>query len=74
VEPGESLPYDDADWRDALVVVRCGEIVLETVSGRSWYFQRGDVIWLGGLPLASLRNRGDERALLIAAARQTELR
>ena len=74
MEPGQSLPYDAADWRDALVLVRCGEIVLETLCGRSWHFQRGDVIWLDGLPLESLRNRGAEPAVLVAAARHTELR
>ena len=74
VEPGDTLRYDEADWRDALVVVRCGEIVLETLCGRSWFFQRGDVLWLADLPLASLHNRGAEPAVLVATKRHTEMR
>jgi hypothetical protein len=74
VGPGEALPYDEADWRDALVLVRDGEIVLETLCGRSCLFKRGDILWLAGLPLASLRNRGDEPAVLVTASRDTEMR
>lgn len=74
VQPGGSLRYDEADWRDALVVVRCGEIVLETLTGRSWFFQRGDVLWLADLPLASLHNRGAEPAVLVATTRHMEMR
>ena len=74
VAPGETLPYRQADWCDALVVVKRGEIVLETLCGRSWFFQRGDLLTLAGLPLAGLHNRGSEPAVLIAAARHTELR
>lgn len=64
------LPYDESDWRDALVTVEHGEIVLETPSGRAWCFGQGDVLWLAGLPLSALRNRGDEPALLIATSRR----
>jgi hypothetical protein len=73
VAPGDSLPYDAGEWRAALVLVRRGEIVLQTVCGRSWFFQQGDVLWLDGLPLASLHNRGAEPAELVAASRQTEM-
>ena len=68
------LPYYEEDWRDALVLVRQGEIVLDTRCGRSFFFERGAVLWLAELPLASLRNRGHETAVLVAAARPTELR
>ena len=74
VEPGDTLPYDAADWRDALVVVRQGEIVLEMLCGRSCYLQQGDTLWLEGLPLAGLRNRGDEPAVLVATSRLPEVR
>ena len=73
MQPGETLPYQEADWRDALGRVEQGEVVLQMLCGRSCYFQAGDTIWLTGLPLASLHNRGDEPAVLIAAARQTEM-
>jgi hypothetical protein len=41
--------------------------------GHSCFLQEGDLLWLTGLPLASLHNRGEEPTVLIAAARQTEL-
>ena len=74
MEPGESLGYVEEDWRDALVLVRRGEIALTMLCGRSCYFQQGDVLWLAGLPIASLHNRGQEAAVLIAASRHTEMR
>ena len=74
VEPGASLPYEEADWRDALVTVESGELELVMACGRSCYFQSGDLLWLQGLPLASLRNRGEEPTVLLAASRNRELR
>ena len=56
------------------MLVRRGEIVLDTRCGRSFFFPRGSVLWLAELPLESLRNRGHEPAVLVAAARHTELR
>jgi hypothetical protein len=55
-------------------VVRRGEIVLETLCGRSCFFQRGDVLYLADLPLASLHNRGAEPAVLVTTKRHTEMR
>ena len=74
VEPGDSMPYVDAEWRDALVTVESGELELVMACGRSCFFQSGDLLWLQGLPLASLRNRGDEPAVLVAASQNRELR
>jgi quercetin dioxygenase-like cupin family protein len=74
VEPGGRLAYQEDDWRDALVVVRQGEIVLETRCGQLFFFQEGDALWLEGLPLTGLRNRGDEPAVLVATSRHTEVR
>jgi hypothetical protein len=74
VEPGDSLAYEEAEWRDALVTVESGELELVMACGRSCFFQSGDLLWLQGLPLASLRNRGDEPAVLVAASRNRELR
>jgi hypothetical protein len=64
VPPGGVLEYDEADWRDALVLVVRGEIEL----GRE-RFGRGSVLSLAGLPL-SLRNRGAEPAELLAVRRR----
>ena len=73
LEPGSALPYEEESWRDALVTVESGELELVMLCGRSSFFQKGDVLWLHGLPLASLRNRGVEPAVLVAASRNREL-
>jgi quercetin dioxygenase-like cupin family protein len=74
VEPGDSLPYEESEWRDALVTVESGELELVLACGRSCFFQTGDLLWLQGLPLAHLRNRGEEPTVLLAASRNPELR
>ena len=74
VPPASSLVYDEMEWRDALVLVGCGEIVLEARCGGSWRFRRGDLLWLEGLPLVALRNTGTEAAVLIAASRGEPVR
>jgi hypothetical protein len=70
VAPGCRRVYDEAEWRDALVVVRRGEIELECLSGASHRFSRGDLLSLNRLPLRALRNRGPEPALLVAVSRR----
>jgi quercetin dioxygenase-like cupin family protein len=69
VEPGGHRIYHEAEWRDAIVVVRQGEIELEWLSGLRHCFTRGDLLWLAGLPLRALHNRGQETALLVAVSR-----
>ena len=73
LEPGSALPYEEADWRDALVTVESGEVELQMLCGRSSVFQKGDILWLQGLPLASLHNRGTEPVVLVAASRHRGL-
>ena len=73
VGPGETLPYDRGEWRDALVMVRSGEITLEMMCGRPFFFRQGDVLWLAELPIASLHNRGMTAAVLVSAARHPEV-
>jgi hypothetical protein len=70
VELGVERIYNEAEWRDALVVVTRGEIELESVGGDSWRFGRGSVLCLVGLELRTLRNRGAEPALLVAVSRR----
>jgi hypothetical protein len=64
--------YDGAQWRDAIAVVERGEIELEGSSGSRFRFGRGDVLWLTGLPLRALCNRGREPAVLVAVSRRGE--
>jgi quercetin dioxygenase-like cupin family protein len=70
IAAGDELPYDRADWDDALVVVDAGEIELECVLGGRARFQLGDILCLAGLSLRTLRNPGDEPALLVAVTRR----
>ena len=69
VAPGRTRDYDEADWRDALVTVERGAIELEGISGSRQTFERGAVLWLAGLPLRALHNRGPEPAVIVAVAR-----
>jgi hypothetical protein len=70
IAAGVELPYDRAEWEDALVIVDGGEIELECVLGSRARFQLGDILCLAGLSLRALRNPGDEPALLVAVARR----
>jgi hypothetical protein len=72
VASGCERVYDDAEWRDAIAVVERGEIELESASGIRLQFRRGDVLWLIGLPLRALHNRGREPAVLVAVSRRGE--
>ena len=74
VPPGGARDYDEADWRDALVLVVRGEIELEERGGRRERFARGAVLSLAGLRLQALHNRGAEPAELIAVRRRRSRR
>jgi len=71
VAPGCERPYDEAEWRDAIVSVTCGEIELECSGGSRHRLRSGDVLWLAGLPVRALHNRGLEPALLVAVSRRS---
>jgi hypothetical protein len=70
VAPGCSRAYDEAEWRDAIVVVERGEIELECSGGSRHRFGRGDILWLAELPLRVLHNRGRQPAVLVAVSRR----
>jgi len=69
VAPGGERRYDEAEWRDALVLVKSGEIELRGVSGARCLFSRGDLLYLEGVPLRALHNPGAEPAVLVAVSR-----
>jgi hypothetical protein len=71
MEVGVSRIYNEAEWRDALVVVARGEIELEAAGGESCRFGRGSILCLVGLPLRALRSRGAEPAVLVAVSRHS---
>jgi hypothetical protein len=68
--PGCRRPYDEAEWRGALVVIEAGEVALECLGGACRSFERGAVLWLAGLPLCAIHNRGLEPALVSAVTRR----
>jgi hypothetical protein len=68
--PGCTRAYQEAEWRDALVAITRGGVVLECLSGACYRFRRGDLLWLTGLPLRALHNRGREPARLLAVSRR----
>jgi len=67
--PGSERAYEGAEWRDAIVVVERGEIELEGLHGGRISFASGAVLFLCGLPLRLLRNRGAVPAVLSAISR-----
>jgi hypothetical protein len=69
IAPGRERPYVGAEWRDALVVVEAGTIELECVGGARPRFERGDILFLAGLPLRAIRNVGEAPALVSAVRR-----
>ena len=73
VPPGDERAYDEAEWRDALVIVVRGEIQVEA-RGRRARFGRGAVLSLAGLPVRALHNRGAEPAELVAVRRRRAAR
>ena len=70
VAPGHRLAYDQADWRDAVVVVEGGELEVEWLGGSCQRFVRGDLLCLGGLPLRALHNPGCEPTVLTVVSRR----
>jgi hypothetical protein len=69
IAPGRARRYAEAEWRDALVVVERGAVELETQDHACWRFARGDMLWLTGLRLRAVHNRGAEPARLVAVSR-----
>jgi hypothetical protein len=68
--PGQERPYDEAEWRDAIVVIERGRVELLCSDGSRRGFVRGDALWLHGLPLRALFNPGLEPAVLVAVSRR----
>jgi quercetin dioxygenase-like cupin family protein len=70
IAPGGTRPYDEVEWRDALVVVECGAVVVECRAGGRRVFEQGDVLWLAGMGVRALHNVGAESAVLVAVSRR----
>jgi quercetin dioxygenase-like cupin family protein len=70
IAPGAERPYDADEWRDALVIVKRGEVAVQCRSGGVIHFVSGDMLWLTGLPLRALRNEGAEPVVIVAVSRR----
>lgn len=68
--PGTERVFDQREWRDTLVEVQDGQLILELCNGQRLSFSSGQVLWLEGLPIRSLHNRGGEPVVLVAASRR----
>lgn len=68
---GSTWPNAVLEWADALLLVVTGTVTLEAESGRCWDFERGSTFWLDGLPVAAVRNRTDQLAVLMAISRRS---
>jgi glyoxylate utilization-related uncharacterized protein len=69
IEPGGVRPYDESEWRDALVIVEQGEVVLECTRNGFTTFKAGDVLWLVDVPLRQMHNHGVEPTVIVAISR-----
>ena len=69
IEPGAETRYEPNLWDGALVVVEEGEIELECLNGDRQRFSRGAVLTLDFPQLRTLRNPGDQPALLSVVSR-----
>jgi quercetin dioxygenase-like cupin family protein len=70
IRPGGTRPYEEAEWRDALVVVECGAVVVEYHAGGRRTFGTGDLLWLTGMGVRALHNEGPDTAVLVAVSRR----
>ena len=70
IAAGASRAYVAAEWRDALVLVQCGDLELETSTGACWRFRHDDVLWLAEMPVRALHNPGSVDTLLVAVSRR----
>lgn len=68
--PGSALPYAEADWRDALIVIDSGELEVETGTGLRRRFAAGEMLWFTDLNLRTLRTYGTDPVVLKAVSRR----
>jgi hypothetical protein len=77
LRPGERHRYRPCEWRDAIVSVDSGEILLERgalerEAPAPLCFRGGDLLSLGGLDLIAIYNPGPAPAVLIAVRRSPQ--
>lgn len=70
IAPGDTRLYDDAEWRDSLVIVEAGEVALECSRGGRTTFREGDVLWLVDIPIVRMCNDGVDPVVIVAVSRR----
>jgi hypothetical protein len=70
IPAGGVRPYEAGEWRDAIVVVDCGEVELEALDGECRRFGCGALVWLDGVMLRWIRSGPAEDAVLVAVSRR----
>jgi hypothetical protein len=66
---GRDVAFDEAEWRDAIVVIERGSLDIECLGGNRSTFATGAVLCLDRLQLRTLHNAGNEPVLLFAVSR-----
>lgn len=69
LEPGACIDHDEALWRDAIVFLAAGELVVECSSGERHCFRAGDILTLARLPICRAHNSGATPTRLLAICR-----
>jgi hypothetical protein len=72
IQAAEAIPYDEADWIGAVVVVLSGRLRLECWSGEGGSFDEGAVLFLTGLQLRQITNPGLEPLVLKTIRREEQ--
>lgn len=70
IPPGTMLGYLESEWRDAIVVVTSGDVVLEGRLGGALWLTRGDMFWFDGIQVHRIHNHGLDSAVLAAVSRR----
>ena len=69
IAPGETVPFVEADWTGALVVIERGDVDLCCTRGGRRRFGASAILVLAGLSLASLHNPGVDDVVLVSLSR-----
>lgn len=69
IESGAARDYVESEWRDAIVVVAAGDVLLEGGLGGALWMTCGDMFWFDGIGVRRIHNHGTELAVLHAVSR-----
>lgn len=74
IDPGCAQPYEEPDWRDALIEIDHGQIEIELRGGTRHRLITGDLFWLRDLPVRMVHNVGPDPAVLVSLTRTSHRR